>query len=151
MKLAEALSIRKDLQTKIAQLESRICNNVRIQEGDEPSEDPSELLKTLDSCLKQLEGLIAKINATNMHTMVDGRTLTAMMAEREVLAKRINVLRAVFDKASSSQDRYSRSEIKYVTMIDVKALSKQIDTLSQKLRKLDIEIQTANFNTELEK
>jgi len=149
MKLAEALSLRKDLQSKIAQLENRICNNVKVQEGDEPSEDPKELMKDLDSCLIQLETLIARINTTNMHTKVGERTLTEMMAKREVLGKRISTLRNVFDRASGSQDRYSRSEIKYLTTIDIKSLSKQIDKLSQKLRELDIDIQTANFTTEL--
>ena len=35
MKLAEALSIRKDLQKRIQQLGQRIQNNVKVQEGDE--------------------------------------------------------------------------------------------------------------------
>jgi len=149
MKLAEALSLRKDLQSKISQLENRICNNVKVQEGDEPSENPTELMKELDRCLSQLEGLIAKINATNMNTKVGDRTLTEMMAQREVLGKRITGLRSIFDRASGTNDRYSRSEIKFVTTIDVKSLSKKIDSLSQKLRELDIEIQTANFTTDL--
>ena len=38
MKLAEALAIRKDTQKRIEQLKSRILNNVRVQEGDDPSE-----------------------------------------------------------------------------------------------------------------
>ena len=38
MKLAEALSIRKDLQKRIQQLGQRIQNNVKVQEGDEPKE-----------------------------------------------------------------------------------------------------------------
>ena len=45
MKLAEALSIRKELQTRIDQLKVRINNNVRVQEGEEPAEEPQELLK----------------------------------------------------------------------------------------------------------
>ena len=49
MKLAEALSIRKDLQKRIQQLGQRIQNNVKVQEGDEPSEHPTELMKELDS------------------------------------------------------------------------------------------------------
>jgi len=149
MKLAEALSKRKDIQDRISQLQGRICNNVKVQDGEQPLEDPAELMKTLESCLSQLEELIARINATNMNTVVGKRTLTEMMAEREVLGKRINTLRAIFNKATESEDRYSRSEIKKVTIIDVKALSKKIDSLSQKMRKLDIEIQTANFTTEL--
>jgi len=45
MKLAEALILRSDLQTKLASLQQRINNNVLIQEGDQPSEDPEKLLK----------------------------------------------------------------------------------------------------------
>lgn len=149
MKLAEALSIRKDLQTRISQLSSRLVNNVRVQEGDEPAEDPKELLKELDSCLKQLEEYIYRINLTNMRTMSGEKTLTQLMAERDVLTKRVEVMQNVFNQASSSSERYSRSEIKFVTTIDIKALRKQIDKLSSQLRQLDIEIQAINFATEL--
>ena len=110
----------------------------------------ADLMKELDTCLVQLEEMIYRINATNMKTVKDGRTLTEMMAERDVLGKRLQVLREVFDRASQSQDRYGRNEIRYVTTIDVPALRKQIDTYSQQLRKLDMEIQTLNFSTDLE-
>ena len=150
MKLAEALSIRKDLQTRISELTARLMNNVKRQEGDEPAEDPKDLLKELDSCLKQLEEYIYRINVTNMRTMCGKKTLTQLMAERDVLTKRVSVLQEVFKHASSSSsERYSRSEIKYVTTVDVKALRKQIDKLSAQLRQLDIEIQSINFSTEL--
>ena len=149
MKLAEALSIRKDLQKKIEQLKSRILNNVKVQEGEQPAEDPAELMKELESCLSQLESLIWKINATNMTTMVEGKTLTQLMAERDVLSKRVGTLREIFDRASSGQDRYSRSEIKMLTTVDVKTLGKKIDSLSAELRKLDITIQGVNFTADL--
>ena len=149
MKLAEALSIRKDLQTRISQLSTRLLSNVRIQEGDEPAEDPKDLLKELDSCLKQLEEYIYRINLTNMRTMSGEKSLTQLLAERDVLTKRVSVLQEVFEQASSSSERYSRSEIKFVTTVDVKALRKQIDKLSAQLRQLDIEIQSINFSTEL--
>ena len=150
MKLAEALSIRKDLQKRIQQIGKRLEDNVKIQEGDEPAENPEELMKELDGCLKQLQEVMYRINATNMHTVKDGKTLTEMMAEREVLGKRVQVLREVFDRASQQADRYGRNEIKYVTTIDVPTLRKQIDKYSQQLRKLDIEIQALNFITEME-
>lgn len=150
MKLAEGLSVRKDLQTRIEQLKSRLLNNMKVQEGDEPSERPEELLKELDGCLKQLQELMFRINATNMHTVKDGRTLTEMMAAREVLGKRVQILRDAFDRATQSQDRYGRNEIKYVTTVDVPALRKQIDRYSKQLRELDMEIQALNFATELE-
>ncbi len=149
MKLAEALSIRKDLQTRVEQLKTRILNNVRIQEGEQAAEEPAELLKELDSCLKQLQDLIYRINLTNMHTMSGKKPLTQLMAERDVLTKRVQVLREVFNQASATSERYSRSEIKYVTTIDVKAMAKQIDKLSAQLRELDVQIQSINFSTEL--
>lgn len=150
MKLAEALSIRKDLQKRIQQLGQRIQNNAKVQEGDEPKEQPKELMTELDGCLTKLQDIIWHINATNMQTKnSEGRTLTELMAQKDVLTMRISTLRSVFDTASSGQDRYSRSEIKMVTVIDVKALSKQIDDYSAQLRKLDIEIQSLNFQTEL--
>ena len=149
MKLAEALSIRKDLQKRIQQLGQRIQNNVKVQEGDEPAEKPVELMAELDRCLVQLQELIYKINVTNLNTKYEGRTLTEMMAERDVLKIRIQTLRDVFQNASQMQDRYSRTEIKMVTTVDVKALGQQLDHLSAQLRKLDVAIQTVNFTTEL--
>ena len=150
MKLAEALAIRKDTQKRIEQLKSRILNNVRVQEGDEPSESPSELMKELDSCLNELQTLVYLINKTNMHTVSEGKTLTQLMAEKDILGMRVNALRDVFNKASESQDRYSRSEIKMVTTIDIKPLGRQIDKLSKELRELDIKIQGLNFIADLE-
>lgn len=150
MKLAEGLSVRKDLQTRIEQLKARLLNNMKVQEGDQPSERPEDLLKELDGCLKQLQDLMFRINATNMHTVKDGRTVTEMMAAREVLGKRVQILREAFDRATQSQDRYGRNEIKYVMTVDIPALRKQIDKYSKQLRELDMEIQALNFATELE-
>ena len=47
MKLAEALSVRKDLQNKIDQLEDRLKSIVKIQEGDEPDDAMLVLLRLL--------------------------------------------------------------------------------------------------------
>ncbi len=150
MKLAEALAIRKDVQKKIEQLRGRLVNNVRVQEGDEPAEHPQELMQELNGCLTQLERLIYQINRTNMHTESEGKTLTELMAERDVLSLRIAALRDVFNRASESQERYSRSEIKVVTTVDIKALGREIDGWSKQLRELDIRIQALNFSTDLE-
>ena len=81
MILAEALAIRKDLQKKIEQLRSRLLNNVRIQEGDEPSEIPTELLKVLFCFLYRLQRLICQSNKTNMNTVTEGKTLTELISE----------------------------------------------------------------------
>ena len=51
MKLANALSQRSELQERIRQLEYRLQNNAKVQEGETPAEDPMELLRELDSIL----------------------------------------------------------------------------------------------------
>ena len=53
MKLAEALSIRADLQKKVAQLKERIKESAKVQEGDEPCDNVEELYKELDEVLVQ--------------------------------------------------------------------------------------------------
>lgn len=150
MKLAEALSLRKDLLARIEQLRGRITSNVKVQEGDRPLEDPEALRKELEACLRQLEDLITRINITNIATRnTDGETLTALLARRDVAMMRINALRAVYNAASAGQSRYSNSEIKIVTVVDVPALADDIDRVSKQFRELDMQIQALNFATEL--
>lgn len=150
MKLAEGLSLRKDLQTRVAQLKERLMNNVKVYEGDEPIEKPEELIKEFDRCLNQLEKLIFRINKTNIQTAApSGKTLTQMMAERDVLKMRISMMRDIYNHASSVYERYTRTEIKSIVTIDAVQLGKQVDNLSQQYRELDMEIQTLNFTSEL--
>jgi uncharacterized coiled-coil DUF342 family protein len=149
MKLAEALSLRKDLETRISKIKDRLENVVRIQEGDQPVEDPQELMNELDRCLVQLEQLIYNINVTNMQIVADdGRTMTKLLAERDVLNKRIGVLRNTFNEATNSGSRY-RNEIRYVTTIEVRPLRQQLDKFAQQYRQLDMEIQELNFTNDL--
>ena len=62
MKLANALSQRAELQTRIHQLETRLYNNAQVQEGESPAEDPQDLLQELEEDYARLEALIACIN-----------------------------------------------------------------------------------------
>lgn len=138
MKLAEALSLRADLQKRISQLEVRLKNNARIQEGEEPAENPQELMEELNNHLNALETLIFRINKTNMVTLSEGMRLTEMIAKKDVLALRISVLRSVAQSAMGSLERYSANEIRYVRTLDVADLQKQIDSYSRQLRELDV-------------
>ena len=52
------MSIRADLQKKVAQLKERIKESAKVQEGDEPCDNVEELYKELDEALVQLEDLI---------------------------------------------------------------------------------------------
>lgn len=149
MKLAEALSIRAELQKKAEQLEQRLKSVVKIQEGDTPGESPTDLLSELHQVTAQLEKLLYRINLTNLRTVRDGEPITAMIARKDALTLEINVLRNVLKTATGPESRYSRSEIKYVKTIDTAKLRKKIDTLSAELRKTDLKIQETNWTADL--
>lgn len=150
MKLAEALALRADLQKRAAQLKSRIKNAAKVQEGDQPAEDPNEMMVEFNSCLLQLEDLIVKINKTNQGTILkDGLTLTAKIAHRDILTQKVAALNDVCNYLSERADRYGRQEIKYVNTINAAKLRKQADDCSKLLRETDIEIQAANWTVDL--
>lgn len=69
MKLAEALRLRKDYETNLQQLESRIVDNCKVQEGDDPSEDPEELIELYLQMSEKLKKLVSNINLTNSQLM----------------------------------------------------------------------------------
>ena len=141
MKLAEALSVRKDLQNKIDQLEDRLKSIVKIQEGDEPDEAAEDLLSELQNAAVQLEDVIYRVNRTNLHAVIDGEPITKLIARKDVLTREVGILRNVLKVASAQESRYSRNEIKYVRTIDTAELRKKVDRLSAELRRVDLRIQ----------
>lgn len=150
MKLANALSQRSELQTRIRQLESRLNNNAQVQEGEKPAEDPAELLQELEADYARLEELISAINRTNNNTKTEGgATLSDLLAKRDCLKGRLSALRNFLDNASALVRRHSVSEIKVKSTVDVRQLQKQLDALAKELRELDETIQEKNWTTEL--
>lgn len=149
MKLAEALQLRKDLQMRISNLETRLIQNAKVQDGDKPSEDPNQLLKELDKDTKELEELIGKINIANATKTVDGKSITELIAKREVLARKINILRNLRYSASDLTDRAYGTDIKIVSTVSVPKIQKEIDDSSKELRELELKIQETNWLTEI--
>jgi len=87
------LSIRADLQKKVAQLKERIKESAKVQEGDEPCDNLEELYKELDEAVVQLEDLIYRINITNVQIVQDGDSLARLIANRDVLSMRVKALK----------------------------------------------------------
>ena len=149
MKLANALSQRSELQTRIRQLEGRLNNNALVQEGEQPAEDPMELLKELEADYTRLEELISAINRTNNATPAGDGTLSDLLAKRDCLKGKLSTLRNFLDNASAQVRRHSVSEIKIKSTVNVRQLQKQVDVLSKELRELEETIQEKNWTTEL--
>ena len=150
MKLAEAMILRADLQKRLLQLRERLELNARVQEGEQPAEDPAALLKELDALLAEQEDLFRRINLTNARTEAGGELLTALLARRDCLTEKISMLRDFLNTASNITGRTSRMEIKIHSTVPVAELRKQVDSLSKQLRELDIRIQSANWTAELQ-
>ncbi len=149
MKLAEALQERADLNRRIEQLHYRLNNNVLVQEGEKPLEDPAALLEELESSFTRLEWLIARINLTNCAVKVEGRSLTELIARRDVLSLRAEAYRRLVEEASQNTHRATRTEIKILSAVDVPALQRQADDASRELRLLDNTLQATNWTADL--
>ena len=149
MKLAEALQERADIARRIDQLRYRLSRNATVQEGEKPAEDPNELIKELDGCAARLEELMARINLTNAATVIEGKTLTELIAKRDALNQKISVYRGFLSEASNLAGRASRSEIKILSTVNVRKLQKQLDDMSMDLRLTDNALQQANWTVEL--
>ncbi|WP_211747990.1 DIP1984 family protein [Paenibacillus sp. Marseille-Q4541] len=150
MKLAEALILRSDTQRKIQELRFRLQNVIKIQEGEEAAENPSDLFRELNGSLDQFETLVQRINRTNAVTeLTQGLTITDALARREKLEMKRSVLSDVISTASIRYDRSSKTEIKFITTVEISSLQKQMDELAKEHRILDTRIQELNWTTEL--
>jgi len=133
MKLAQALIERADLQRKLAQLGARLHPNAQYQEGE-----------------AALTRLIVAINRANHNvTLADGTTMLAALAERDRLKAEHAMLGKVADAAMADQSRYSRSEIRTLAAVDIRALRVEADNVAKRCRELDIQIQQANWENDI--
>ena len=150
MKLATALSRRKELQTHIHELEDRLMNNAQVQEGEEPAEDPRELLGELAADHQELERLISAINRTNDRTAAEGeKTLSDLPARWDCCRGQLGIWRNFLSCASATVSRRTVGEIKIRSAVPVKDFQKQVDQGAKELRQLEERIQELNWTTEL--
>ena len=150
MRLSEALIIRADLQRRFAQVGRRLGQNARIQEGDRVAEDPKMLLEEMERIAAQLGGFIRRINRTNAETRFeDGMTISDALAERDVLKMRQSAYRDLAQAASINLTRFSRSEVRYISTVDVAEIQGRADELAKQIRELDTKIQEKNWSIDL--
>ena len=149
MKLAEALKERADLNIKLQEIANRLGCNILVQEGEKPAEDPNELLKEYDGASKRLVELVTRINQTNAVITLNGQTITALIAKKDVLKQKLKNYQDLVFTASNIASRVQRSEIKILPTVEVKELQKTCDSVAKELRELENSLQEANWTTEL--
>ena len=149
MKLAEALQERADLNRKIEELRRRLGNVILVQEGEEPAEDPAELLEELNAAVVRLEELMAAINLTNCRTKANGMTLTALIARKAALMVKLSAYRDLVYSASQNTNRARGTEIKVKALLKASELQKTADQTAKEVRELDNLLQETNWKTKL--
>ena len=149
MKLAEALQERADLNRKIDELDRRIRQNVLVQQGEKPNEDPNVMFEELKRAVDRLEAVIRQINFSNCKHRVGGKTLTEIIARKDTLKMLLDAHRNALNAATQSTSRARGTEIKILPYVDVKALRKESDEIAKEIRTLDNALQQANWTFDL--
>lgn len=150
MKLAEALIERSDLQRRLEQLNQRLHQNAQYQEGEQPTENPLELLEEYHHTADQLMKIVVAINqANNRIQLENGMPMVEALALRDLLKAKHAMLINLANAATPEQSRYSRSEIKILAAVNVRGIRKQADDIAGQHRELDTLIQQANWLNEL--
>jgi hypothetical protein len=150
MKLAEALILRADSQKRIEQLQQRLLRSAKVQEGDKPAENPQTLLDEFEQTTIQLTRLIQQINRTNSVVELEkGVTLSDALAVRDVQQIKQTFYRSLAQAAAITQDRSTKSEVRFRSTVSVETMQKQADTLAREHRELDAKIQALNWQAEL--
>lgn len=134
---------------KISEISVRLNNNAKVQDGDTPAENPLKLIEELDGLLVRLETLMAKINLTNSKIVYNEKTITELLAHRDCLKKKIEVIRNFLNSASNRVNRMTRTEIKIISTVPVAEIQTTLDCLSKELRQTDEKIQELNWTSEL--
>jgi len=151
--LAEALNVRASLNTKLGDLRNRIENNIYISNGNDPYEDVQELLNKALEVSNELENLVNVINQTNNNTKFESEiysgTLSEALAHRDTLSQQIKTISQALDSIPSSKRSFFEDRTNGRVLLSVSVLRERKDEFATKLRKLDTDIQKANWSTDL--
>ncbi len=149
MKLAEALQERADLNRSIQDLRGRLERVMLVQEGEEPVENPEELLGILNGSVDRLEYLAARINHTNDTTKAGGMTLTEIIAKKDAVKLKLEAYKDFVREISGNTGRARGTEIRVLPTVRAADLQKEADRMAKEIRTLDNLLQATNWTEEL--
>lgn len=152
MKLAEALNKRANYQKQLVDLKNRLLKNIIVQEGDEPAEDPTKLLREYGNISKKLIEIIFNINKTNISTFIKPeQSLTAALAEMEVLKLKHKLYTDLVQESTviTRQIRQIPTQIRLKPTINITHIQEGINKIAQEIRKLDSLIQSTNWQCDM--
>lgn len=153
MKLGEALNERARLSKRVSELRDVIDGSLVLQEGEDPAVDVTKVSEEILTTIDAVEALVASVNRTNAETTLsDGQTITQALARRDAYAAKMAYFEFVIRKLTHDDPysyRRAASELRSIRHADVIDAMTKRDSLAQDRRKLDAELQTLNWTTEL--
>ena len=148
--LAEALIERKSLDSRINTLSNSIQENLYRAEDEQSEESPAKMLEELESVLAQAQSLNVAINLTNVNTALgEHGTIMHAIAGRDALKRKAGIIDAILLRSRYRDKRTKTDDIKFVQALDLKTLRSLKDRIAAEARRIDMEIQKANWVTEL--
>ena len=107
-----------------------------------------KLLKELNRVIDELDIITKRINKTNNESLFeDNITIADAICTRDTIKKKRNAIVAIIEEATIKVDRYSQSEVKFISTISIEQLQKQSDLLAKEFREIDMKIQEKNWTT----
>ncbi|MDU7885728.1 MAG: DIP1984 family protein, partial [Clostridium perfringens] len=100
--------------------------------------------------VSELEGLILKINKTNSNYITsNNESISDLIVKRDMLGKKISILKEIAEEATVKVNRYSQTEIKIFSAMKVDQLQREINKYSKEYRELDTKLQGLNWTIDL--
>lgn len=150
-KLAELLAERAEIQSLLSRLNARLATASRVAEGGKTAEDPANLFAEIESLHDRLALVIKTVNAVNIRCQTeDGVKIADAIVDRDILSRRIATINGAINASEREERGYGSSSVRYVPTIDIAALHEKADELSRQHRALDVRIQHANWNNEVQ-
>ena len=144
MKLSEALMERKDLIKKVNNIKEEITSNLVTREGFQLPFDMKSLFTDYKELQTKLETLNLRIDKTNAAHLTE--KLNALRILDSVMIFYKQCRKTLLSEHSSMY----REEPVYERNYDINRLNEEIELFEIERRKLDREIQSINWQTELE-
>ena len=149
MKIAEALLLRRDLESKLTLLREEIASSAVIQEGDTLDRSIDDLLLDYETTNQEFAQLVIAINQRNAVAKIgEQETIAAALEKREALRRSHAMLTATLEAAKVAP-RMGRNEIRMIRTIDTKQITDRLNQTAKALRELDGQIQQTNWLVDL--
>lgn len=157
MKLAEALNLKKNLERDADKVESLILKCCLAQNGETPPFDPNELFKQYEEIDKLIVDITIKIQRSNNQikfTYDDKditaplRSMTQAIADIDDLKRQIELINDIISNGIVTK-LYSAKKIAEESNVDVVAYYKTRRHLYERLDKLKLRVQSANWEFDL--